>query len=283
MGCRRRLDDAAAPLDGRRLQHEALSQAAVKGWPAHKDAFSEACERGCTYADVLPSPEDISSGDEAPCGTQGDDGDHIHQAGDALPTTLAGWSEAQFVAQRLNVSYAGTHAGSSSSACERSKGTCFCGTSCKPCHHDPCFAEVFLGGDTWYPCLCLWSAEMCTDAQRNLVDGLEGTPEEDREKEEDCEFSGGGLGVAMALMFLCIFVGVFGHIAFSNSAINSNQSVDRNIDELLRATSATAGGATFTLVREWTQARSTRPSMEATVPVHRLSVFSARRALSPAL
>lgn len=147
--------------------------------------------------------------------------------------------------------------------------------TCAVCRHDPCLAMVQLGGGEhgpreWFSCCAAWSYEECSASDReqigkikctaetNGVDGCGGRGDggggEYNVRDEDKGFTGGGLGLAMALFFACIAGGVGCHMAYLCSGITHNQQVDREIDAFLATVSGPQSGASFTLLRAFTQA-----------------------------
>ena len=142
--------------------------------------------------------------------------------------------------------------------------------------HDPCFAEVKLGGlssdhSDWFSCCGAWSYRShCNAYQRerlgklscegnvSLIDGCQpnhGDEDEDHgdEEEEHAKtFDGGRFGVAILLYMLCLAVGVGGGIFWSCKGRGDNERIDRDIDEYLLTLSGARTGANFSLIRSWT-------------------------------
>lgn len=129
------------------------------------------------------------------------------------------------------------------------------GTSCGACWHDPCYAEI-NNGSKWLPCLCMNSAEMCTQAQRDLV------PKQHHEAwcegswcdggEDGGVFSVSGLLISLFLMIFFIVGGVAVQIKLAFHFIGLNQKVDTDIQAYLAELSG-RGGAHFQLLTMWTQ------------------------------
>ena len=63
---------------------------------------------------------------------------------------------------------------------------------------------------------------------------------------------GGGLGLSIGLMMFSIIGGVVVGMGWQSAARNSNMNIDRQIDGYLRTVSSSSG-ASFTLIRSWTQ------------------------------
>ena len=57
-----------------------------------------------------------------------------------------------------------------------------CKTECEKCHHDPCYAEVQLGGE-YFSCCGMWSAELCTAEEQSKIYSLAESIEEDWDDE----------------------------------------------------------------------------------------------------
>jgi len=236
----RRLSDETGILDVhplRRLGDEtevAATHSAEDGpFPGGKDAtyltwgdYAAACTTGCYYADVAPNGSACS--------------------GDLYAST------------RYN------------SAGRRISPSSVCGENRR---HDPCYAEVKLGGfdkdigySDWFSCCGAWSyGSHCTEAQKerlgklrcegdtSRIDGCQGGHGDVAHEEEE-KGRAGGVGLAIVLQMACFFVGIGGGIFWSMKGRSDNERVDRDIDSYLTTLSGARTGATFSLIRSWTQA-----------------------------
>jgi len=143
-----------------------------------------------------------------------------------------------------------------------------CRMPCVICHHDPCFAQVRLGGAgrdieraAWFSCCAAWSRELCTDAQSAQLRKLRCTKDSGgadgcggRSWEEDDEGeSGGAFGWAMLLYICSIFGGVGGFIWWGTTARQRNHRIDQKVDVYLSSLSGPRTNASFSLIRSWTQ------------------------------
>ena len=202
------------------------------------DEYGRACRAGCSYADVSVAIGGVQNSGSS-CGACNNSGCR------------------HYVAMSYDKVFA--------------KRGPTCGSACEVCHHDPCYAMVRLGGGMhgaygWFSCCAAWSYEECTEADRAQIRQIECV---ESPYIDGCGGKGSGgdsvfahdywgreglnIGASMALMMLCMFIGVGAHIGWAFSAIAHNQRIDRQIDTYLLSVSQSTG-ATFTLQRTWTQA-----------------------------
>ena len=129
--------------------------------------------------------------------------------------------------------------------------------------HDPCYAEVKLGGDEWFSC-CVFSSKAagaCSPEQRQklrkkleCMGDMRGIDVSDfcPHAPEAKEGRGGRFGIAILIQMAVIFGGIGSGLWWSMKARSLNENVDREIDAYLLTLSGARTGANFSLIRRWT-------------------------------